>query len=494
MCNVYTFILLGIISITLQFDQEAFPNGHIPDIIEFRRYNLDISLSLNQNVNQLQYLLKDCGDIKSTSMSIGKDKDIQISIFYDEVAIDQLVFSDISELSTIDDCIDGILDGDAVLLIDGYNHALKIKSGGYPSAGISSSENEKAYRGSNEGFCDSVKSNTALIRKRIRSASLKVKEQSMGAGNTGVAMLYVDGVARPHVIEMMKNKLNDLNKYLRHHKDILVSDSGIIEQLLSDHPFSVFPLYQTTERPDKAAMALMEGRIIILCDNSPVALILPTFFNSFFKTADDYFVTFYSATLSRIIRYISFFLCITLPAFYIAAIKFHPSFVPLPLLESLYETRLTVPFSVTIETLFMELSFELLREAGIRIPGPLGSTIGIVGGLIIGDAAVSAGIVSPIIVVVVAITALASFAIPVEEFASSLRVIKYMMILLASIFGFFGIISGLFFIATTLCTTTTFGFPYLMQSVARDVYKNPSDGILRFPLRYIKNHKFTNRR
>lgn len=455
---------------------------------------MDISLSLNQNVHQLQNIFKDCNDIKSTSMSVGEHKDIPITIFYDEVAIDQLVFSDISELSTIDDCISGVLSGDAVILIDGYNHALKIKSNGYPSAGVSSSVNEKAYRGSNEGFSDSVKSNTALIRKRIRNTNLKVKEQPMGAGNTGVALLYVEGVARPEIICSITNKLNDLNKYLRHHPDILISDSGIVEQLLSDHPFSIFPLYQTTERPDKASIALMEGRIVILCDNSPVALILPTFFNNFFKTADDYFVTFYTATLSRIIRYLSFFLCITLPAFYIAAVKFHPSFVPLPLLKSLYETRATVPFSVTIETLFMEFSFELLREAGIRIPGPLGNTIGIVGGLIVGDAAVSAGIASPIIVVVVALTALASFALPVEEFASSLRVIKYMMIALASIFGFFGIIAGFFLIAGLLCKTTTFGFPYLMQSVARDIFKDSSDGIMRFPLKYIKKQKFTSRR
>lgn len=483
---------------------------------------MEITTSLATNQANFEAIIKDCDDIMSRTMTLSS-KDSTACIYYVEVAIDNVLLkesvignfimtltklppksqqqfiennamgiSDVKQLDTIEDAINGVMIGDAIIFVNGYNKAIKLKAKGYPNAGINSSQNENVYRGSKESFVDSIKSNTALIRKRVRSPKLKVKEfPSKHILNTNIALVYIEGVARPYVLNEATKRIN---KYLSSKPFIDPTDSGIIEQFISDEPLSLFPMHQITERPDKASVALLEGRVIIMVDNSPTALIVPTFFNHFFKTADDYYSNFYVASLSRLIRYIAFFLATSLPAIYVASLKYHPSLIPLELLKSMYKARETVPFSVTTEAILMELSFELLREAGIRIPGALGNTIGIVGGLIIGQASVSAGIASPIIVVVVALEALASFALPADELSNSLRILKYVQLILGSLFGFVGIFIGWYFTITMLCSLTNYGFPYLMNSVSRDIFKDPRDGFIRFPLSKMYFNKITKKR
>lgn len=472
-----------------------------------------LSRNIDENLKAFREVIKDCDDIKERSMFLGAKGDVKACIFYVEVALNNITVSesvigkficqmmempkeeqysflknnalgitDVKELSTIDEAITGVMIGDGVFFIDGYDKALKIKSKGYPNIGVSSSQSEKAVRGCKESFCDAVKANTALVRKRIRNPSLKVKERIIGKlTKTTVAIMYMDSLARKSVLNNINATLDRLEQELEY-----VHDSGIIEQLTEASIYSPFPQYQTTERPDKAAMALMEGRIILLVDNSPFVLILPTFYSSFFKTADDYFSRYPVASLARIVRYLASFIAITLPAVYIAALLYNPEIIPEKLLYTLYEARLNVPFSVTAEVLLMELAFELLKEAGIRIPGPSNNTIGIVGGLIVGQSAVSAGLVSPIIVVIVALTALASFAIPSEEMAGAFNFIKYLQILFAHFFGIFGIIAGWLFIIVHLLSLNSFGFPYLMPSVSREIYTNTRDGFIRAPFALLK--------
>ena len=444
-----------------------------------------LTIDLKQNKDELDRRLKDCDDIKNRTMKLGGNAHIDGMVYYVEVAIDnisieksvigQLIsrlmgmdsqqmykyldenamgITDVKQLTTIEEVIGGIMIGDTVLLIDGYDKAVKIKDKGYPSMGVSEAGNEKVLRGSKEGFGDSIKSNEALLRKRIRSESLKIKEKVIGeVTNTNIVIAYDNRLARPYVIQNIEEKLDKI-------KTEGVTDSGIIEQILEDDKLSPFPRYQTTERPDKAAMAVLEGRVVVMVDNSPMSLILPATFGSFMQTVDDYYENFLVASLARIIRYIAVFLSCSLPALYIVAVNFHPEILPTELTLMFAKARETVPFPSILEVMIMELSFELLREAGIRIPGPMGSTIGIVGGLIIGQAAVEAGIVSPIIVIVVATTALASFAIPVEEFAAALRVTKYFLILMAYILGFFGVICGWILLICHLSSIRSFGFPY----------------------------------
>lgn len=477
--------------------------------------NSPLSTSLSQNMDTMSTLLAGCDDIKNRTMFLGGDSHVEACIYYVEVAINNITIeesvigkligrlmdmspdemyaflkdnalgiTDVKELTTIDEALMGIMIGDGVIFIDGYDKAIKIKSKGYPMLGVSAAEGEKAMRGSKEGFCDSLKANTALLRKRIRNHKFKVNERIMGSlTKTTVALAYVDSYARPEVLEEINKRLDNLENNIE-----FMTDSGIIEQLTEESIYSPFPQYQTTERPDRAAMALMEGRIVLFVDNSPTALILPTSYGSFFKTADDYFSRYHVATLARFIRFIAAFLAVTLPGMYVALMTYHPEIIPEKLLLTLYEARASVPFSVIIEVLVMELAFELLREAGVRVPGPMGNTIGIVGGLIIGQSAVSAGVVSPIIVIIVALTALSSFAIPSEELAGTFRILKYFLIITGYLLGLFGLIISWLFILVHLCRMNSFGFPYLSPGVSHDIFNNPKDSMIRFPMKSL-NYK-----
>lgn len=469
-----------------------------------------VSKSLKENMKLIDERIKDCDDIKCRKMKLGREEKVEACIYYVEVAINNLTIeetvigklinrlwnmepaeqyeyikdnalgiTDVKELKDINEVIMGIMIGDGVVLIDGYDKAIKIKSKGYPMMGIGESNMEKVMRGSREGFADALKANTALVRKRIRSDKFKVKEKIIGdLSNTTVAIAYVEGVARESVINEINERLSNLNVEG-------LTDTGIIEQLTEESELSPFPQYQTTERPDKAAMEIINGRVALFVDNTPVALLLPTSYGNFFQTADDYYNRFQIVSFARMIRYVAAIIAMTFPAFYLAAITYHPEILPTSLVMTLQWARVNVPFPAFIEVVIMELAFELLREAGVRIPGPMGSTIGIVGGLIIGQAAVTAGVVSPIIVIVVAVTALASFAIPNDELASAFRILKYFSIVLAAFYGFFGIIVAALFVVGHLCRLKSFGFPYMMPYVASDVNKNRDlkDSIIRYPMR-----------
>ena len=471
-----------------------------------------ISRSLKENMQLIDERIKDCDDIKCRKMKLGQVEKVEACIYYVEVAVNNLTIeetvigklinrlwnmnpeeqyeyikdnalgiTDVKELSDINEVIMGIMIGDGVVLIDGYNKAVKIKSQGYPRMGVTETEMEKVMRGSKEGFSDSVKTNTALVRRRIRSDKLKVKEKIIGnISNTTVAIVYADGVARDSVLQEIDKRLSSL-------KIEGLMDTGIIEQLTEESQLSPFPQYQTTERPDKAATEILNGRVTLFVDNTPVALLLPTSYGSFFQTADDYYNRFQIVSFERIIRYVAAIIAMTFPAFYLAAINYHPEILPTNLIMTLQAARVNIPFPAFIEVLIMELSFELLREAGVRIPGPMGSTIGIVGGLIIGQAAVSAGVVSPIIVIVVAVTALASFAIPNDELSSAFRLLKYFAIVLAAFYGFFGIIMALLFVVGHLCRLKSFGFPYMMPYVAADINKKRDlkDSVIRYPIKSL---------
>lgn len=456
-----------------------------------------LTSSLEKNLEVMEEMFTDCDDIKKRTMSLGRGADIKACIFYVEVVVNNITIeesvigkllsrlmgmdrqeiydylnanalgiTDVNELETVEDAVMGVMVGDGVIFIDGYDKAVKIKSKGYPMIGVGQSDIEKVIRGSREGFADALKANTALMRKRVRNNSFKVKEKIMGEkSNTTVAITYVEGIARQSVIDEINRRLDRLNV------DGL-TDSGIIEQLTEENEHSPFPQFQTTERPDKAAMAVLDGRVVLFVDNSPVGLILPTTYNSFFQTVDDYYNRHIIVTLARIIRYLASFLALSLPALYLAVVNYHPELLPTPLVITFATARSSVPFPAVIEVILMELSFELLREAGVRVPGPMGSTIGIVGGLIIGQAAVTAGIVSPIIVIVVAITALSSFAITNEELSSTFRLLKYFMIILAYCFGMVGVVAGWIIILSHLAGLKSFGFPYLMPYVADEVNAN----------------------
>ena len=471
-----------------------------------------ISTDLQLNIDRYQRLFADCADIKMRRMALGQNKGRECFIAYIEVSVSNMLLettalgralaylgeapdeevnsvldknamgiSDVTPFLYVEDAAQGMLTGDAILFVDGYDKALKIADKGYPGAAIKEPDSEKSIRGSREGFTDSIKMNTALIRKRLRSTRVRVKELEQGVrSHTKVDMVYMQDLANPMVLE-------EIQKRLEAYEIDGVLDSGVIEQLAERKWYSPFPQFQTTQRPDRAALAVMEGRVVVLSDNSPVALILPTDFNSFIKTSDDYYNRFEEATFARILRYFAVFFSMALPGLYLAVTNFHTQILPTPLLLSFWEARIGVPFPAALEVILMELSFELLREAGVRLPGAMGNTIGIVGGLIIGQAAVDANIVSPIVVIVVAFTALCSFSIPNEEFAFSFRILKFFLIIMSAWLGFFGLLVGLLVILIHLSRLKSFGIPYLMPFVGADLsgYEDERDSIWRAPFRRL---------
>ena len=476
-----------------------------------------VSKKLDENIAWWKQQFSDCADIKMRPMCLGRDMNIRAFLSYIEVTGGKNMMEDsvlgkmLNRLDTMEpqqvyevlqenglgvsdatpfvqmsEAAGGMLTGDSILFVDGFDRALKIPDKGYPGMSLQETESEKAIRGSNEGFGGSIKQNTALIRKRLRSVDLKVAEYKCGRRTgTNVDVMYLDGIVRPQVVTEMQQRLAEF--------DIDgIGDSGVIEQLTETQWFSPFPQYQTTRRPDRAVMALLEGRAVLLADNSPEALIFPTDYNSFIKTTDDYYTRWEIATFTRTLRYVAAFLSMILPGLYLAMTNFHTQLLPTKLLLSFAAARQGVPFPGVVEVLLMELSFELLREAGVRLPGAMGNTIGIVGGLIIGQAAVDANIVSPMVVIVVAFTALCSFAIPNEDFATAFRLLKFAFIGLSAALGFYGFLLGLLILLIHLAQLESFGMPYLMPFVGADLndYQDERDTFVRPPLQTLTHRPF----
>ncbi len=469
-----------------------------------------ITTDINRSENAIREAFSSCDDLKFRQMDIGNDKKIKCFICYIEVnvgndmlnvfgrlvsyletlpkeKIEQTIqgnafaLSDAKPYEYMEDAIRGILIGDAVLFVEGFAGALKIPDKGYPKMGVGKTDTEKVIRGSDEGFTDSEKANTALMRRRIRNTGLKVKEFQVGLRSfTNVAIVYIEDLADPNLVK-------EIHRRLLEYEIDGVMDSGVLEQLAEEVWYSPFPQFHSTRRPDRAAMSVLEGKVVVLVDNSPVALMLPADVNSFLKTSDDYYNRFHMATFARLLRYVAAFFALTLPGLYLAVTNFHTQILPTPLLLSFWEARSGVPFPAALEVLLMELSFELIREAGVRLPGVMGNTIGIVGGLIIGQAAVEANLVSPIVVIVVAFTALCSFAIPNEEFAFSFRILKFLLIFLSAWLGFFGFLVGVFLVLVHMAGLKSFDTPYLTPYVGAQLngYQDEKDSVVRFPLRML---------
>ena len=467
-----------------------------------------ISANLRENEKYLRSRLDKCSDILIRSMRLGEKQKVDCLMVYIEVAVSNMMLddsaigkminhfweispeqiqefiknnslgiADVKKLTDMDEAIAAMLAGNAVFFIDGYDKAMKISSKGYPSMGVMEAESEKVLRGSREGFSDSVKSNSALVRKRLRDTRLKVEEYYTGVRtHTLTQVLYMEDLVHEELLEQVKERLE------RFRIDGIL-DSGMLEQLTEDVWYSPFPQYQTTQRPDRAVQEILNGKVVILCDNSPEALILPGNFNSFMESSEDWYHRFEMASFLRTLRYLAVIMATVLPGLYLAVIRFHTQILPSALILSLAQAREGVPFSSVTELIFLELSFELIREAGVRVPGALGNAIGIVGGLVIGQAAVEANLVSPIVVMIVALTALGSMTVPNEEFAAAFRLLKYVFLILGGYLGIYGIVLGVYLTIAHLAGLSSFGVPYLVPFIKKDPHEEKGEGIWRAPLR-----------
>ncbi len=343
------------------------------------------------------------------------------------------------------EAVEQILTGRAVLLVDGESEALQLDTVGFSHRAVEKPQNETVIKGPHEGFVEDAKTNRSLIRKTVRDQNLVNEAMVLGKRTkTPVQIMYIDGVANPRLVEQVKQRLSDITAD--------IPNLSVLEQYIEDRPYSILPSVLWTELPDRASAFLREGHVVLI-DNSAGCLIVPVTFWSFFHTSEDFYERWAYANFIRIVRFIALHVAVFTPAVYIAFTTYHAEMIPTDLLLAIAGTREVVPFPALVELLIMEVAFELLREAGVRIPSPLGSTIGIVGALILGQAAVEANLVSPILVIVVAITGLASFALPNVSLGFAARLARFTCIVFASFFGVVGI--G-FFAAVGLAYMSTF--------------------------------------
>jgi hypothetical protein len=446
-----------------------------------------LSTDLDQNLQELQNIYKNCMDVVFRPFKIsGKTKAALIyidglanieeidasvliplmeennakentdqQIHVNHILEQKLTVSKVKKVQTMTECIEQISLGNPVLFIDQQSEGFALGLSKWEKRSIEEPIGESVVRGPREGFTESLGTNLALLRRKIRSPQLKTKSLKIGEyTKTEVVITYIEGIAEQELIQEVEARLNRI-------KIDGILETSYIEEFIEDNPYSPFPQVLSTERPDVVAANLLEGRVAILQDGTPFVLIVPISFYSLLQSNEDYYQRSLISTATRWLRYIFLLISLLLPSFYVAILTFHQEMLPTTLLITIAASREMVPFPALVEALFMEFVFEALREAGLRLPKQAGSAVSIVGALVIGQAAVQAGLVSAPLIMVVALTGIASFTIPRYIAGMALRMLRFPMILLAGTLGLLGIMLGLFIILTHMATLRSFGVPYL---------------------------------
>ena len=416
-------------------------------------------------------------DILKPLFNYGKDQVCPSEIhLIKQLLLEQVITAaQISEGQKIGDVIDHVLSGDTAVLIDGMQQALFISLQQWDKRSVEESSTEPVVRGPREGFTENLRTNTTLIRRRLKTPKLKMESATVGRlSKTNIVMTYLEDIADESLVAEVRKRI--------HRIDIdAVLESGYIEELISDNPFSIFPQVAYTERPDKVVGNLLEGQVGILIDTTPFCLIAPQTFFQFLQGTEDYYLRYPVASFIRFIRYLFLLISLLLPSLYIAVTTFHQEMIPTSLLLSVASSRETVPFPAFVEALIMEISFEGLREAGVRMPRPVGQAVSIVGALVIGQAAVQAGIVSSPMVMIVALTGIASFINPSYNLGNSIRILRFPMMILAGVMGLYGVLLGAIALQIHICRLRSFGVPYFSPVAPMDADSILKDVIIRAP-------------
>ncbi|WP_042166661.1 spore germination protein [Paenibacillus gorillae] len=374
-----------------------------------------------------------------------------------------------------------LLQGEAALFIEGETNAYLFQTKLIYQRAIEEPSTEPSTSGSKEGFNESLDTNVALLRQRIRTPLFKNKKYTIGnLTQTRVVVAYIENVSNPAIIEEVEKRIRTVEL------DALQSSHQLLE-FIQDQPYSLFPLMAKTERTDRIVHHLLNGGFAIIVDGTPFTVYGPINFLELLHAPDDYNFSAWAGTFFRMLRFTAMLISIFMPSLYVALSSFHPDLLPTFLTYSIIAGRERVPFPSIVEVLLMEGTFEILREAGIRLPKIVGSTISIVGALVIGESAVSAGIISPQMVIIVSITAICSFTIPNYSLGIGLRVIRFIFILLAGFLGFFGIVFGMMFLYLHLTGLKSIGVPYLTP-VAPFRRKEMRDSLLRYPAPKLNNY------
>nr|WP_240689471.1 spore germination protein [Ammoniphilus sp. YIM 78166] len=471
-----------------------------------------LKCSLQENIQRVKETLGNSGDIIIREIRIGQDERLKAAILYTDGLSNKnaihdfimetlmlnvqgtdlvqkmssashplallkesiLAVGDIQDVFDFETLLDWLLSGRTIFLLDGYAQGFSIGMSGWEDRGVTEPSTQTVIRGPKEGFSESLRTNTALIRRKIKDPHLWLESRKIGrVTKTDVAIMYIKGIANDKVIEEVRIRLEriDIDGIL---------ESGNIEELIQDETYTPFPTVFNSERPDVIAAGLLEGRIAILIDGTPFVLLVPALFTQFYQSAEDYYQRADIGTLLRLLRFLCFFLALIAPSLYVAIVTFHQEMIPTPLLISLAAQREGVPFPAFVEALIMEITFEILREAGVRMPRAVGQAVSIVGALVIGQAAVEAGFIAPAMVIVVSITAIASFVVPSFNMSISIRILRFGLMGLAASFGLFGITVGLIALVLHLSSLRSFGVPY-MSPFAPLIVADQKDSIIRVP-------------
>ena len=414
-----------------------------------------------------------------TILEKASDRTIETENAYEYIKQHAVSVGEIKEASTLDKCMLLVMSGEVALIVEGSNKILIVNARGWPARSVSQPDTEGSVRGPKDAFTETLRVNTALLRRKCKDPNMVIKSIQLGRrSKTDIAYVYIKGITNPELIEEVEKRLNQIDV-----DEIM--ETGQIEQWIQDSYLSPFPQVQITERPDTTISNVVEGRVAILVDNSPFSIIVPAGLYQFFQAPEDYYERWLIGSFLRFLRWSASLLAVFIPSLYIAVITYHPGFIPTPLALAIAANRMNIPFPAFIEVLLMELTIELLRESGARLPNAIGQTIGIVGGIVIGDAAVRAGITSPSMVLLVAITAIASFVIPTYSAGIALRLIRFPLMALAATLGLYGVALGFIIVNIHLVSLKSFGFDY-MTPHAPFIPQDTKDSIFRLPRHFLR--------
>ncbi len=393
---------------------------------------------------------------------------------FESIKESALPIGEAEEIDCYNELFERLISGETILLLEQQSKAIAASTKGWRDRGVQETTSESVIRGPKESFTETMRTNTALIRRKIKDSNLRMEPKKIGTKTkTDVTVVYLEGTAESEVIDEVNRRLDQI--------DIDgILESGYLEEFIQDAQYSPFPTVYNSEKPDAIAGGILEGRVAIITDGTPNVLLVPALFVNFMQSSEDYYQRADIGTFVRILRLFCFFVALFMPSIYIAFTTFHQEMIPPPLLISLAAQREGVPFPALAEALMMELTFEVLREAGVRLPKPVGSAVSIVGALVLGQAAVQAGLVSPAMVIVVSITAICSFVFPAYNLAISVRILRFPLMLLAATFGLYGIILGMIAMVLHLCSLKSFGKSY-MAPFAPFMPKDQKDVLVRFP-------------
>lgn len=381
---------------------------------------------------------------------------------------------DIKVETDVDKIVSNILAANFVLVCE--NEAYIFNAAAFNKRSIEKPENEIAVKGARESFIEASTINISLVRRRLQTDKLKVLEETIGEETkTKVNIMYVEGVASEELIESIKERIKDI-------KVPAIVSVGDFEEHIIDRKYSIFPQTIVTERPDKVAANLIEGKVVIFLDGFPCCYIAPAVLAMFMQATEEYNINYFVSSFIRVLRYVCMFVSILIPALYVAVTTFHQEMLPTTLAESIIQSKQNVPLPAFLEVIIMLVAFEILLEAGARMPKTAGQTVSIVGALIVGEAAVNAKFVSPAVVVIVAIAAICGFVIPNQDLANTIRINRMLLVICASIAGFFGLSIALIALFYYMCSIESFGVPYLKPFASNNGKNIFSDTVFRGPI------------